>query len=72
MNSQIISLTELQKHFDRTCKEKGWGKNSVTEVFLLFAEEVGELAKAIRKETGLRARRSLTITTTCARNSRTC
>ncbi len=27
-----------------TCK--GWDKNSVTEVFLLFTEEVGELAKS--------------------------
>lgn len=54
MNSQIISLIELQKHLDRTCKEKGWDKNSVTEVFLLFAEEIGELAKAIRKEAGFK------------------
>ena len=54
MNPQTISLTELQKHLDQTCKEKGWDKNSVTEVFLLFAEEVGELAKAIRKETGFK------------------
>ena len=54
MNPQTISLTELQKHLDQTCKEKGWDKNSVTEVFLLFTEEVGELAKAIRKETGFK------------------
>jgi len=47
MNPQTISLTELQKHLGQTCKEKGWDKNSVTEVFLLFTEEVGELAKAI-------------------------
>ena len=55
MNPQTISLTELQKHLDQTCKEKGMGiKNSVTEVFLLFTEEVGELAKAVRKETGFK------------------
>lgn len=54
MNPQTISLTELQKHLDQTCKEKGWDKNSVTEVFLLFTEEVGELAKAVRKETGFK------------------
>ena len=42
MSPQTISLTELQKHLDQTCKEKGWDKNSVTEVFLLFTEEVGE------------------------------
>lgn len=54
MNPQTISLTELQKHLADTCHEKGWDKNSVTEVFLLFTEEVGELAKAIRKETGFK------------------
>ena len=54
MNPQTISLTELQKHLDQTCKENGWDKNSVTEVFLLFTEEVGELAKAVRKETGFK------------------
>ncbi|MDR2063325.1 MAG: dUTP diphosphatase [Candidatus Nomurabacteria bacterium] len=48
------SLTELQQHLNQTCKEHGWDKNSVTEVFLLFTEEVGELAKAIRKETGFK------------------
>ena len=54
MNPQTISLTELQKHLDQTCKEMGWDKNSVTEVFLLFTAEVGELAKAVRKETGFK------------------
>lgn len=54
MNSQNTSLVELQKHLAKTCAEKGWDKNSITEVFLLFTEEVGELAKAIRKETGFK------------------
>ncbi len=54
MPSKHISLTDLQKHLDETCKENGWDKNSVPEVFLLFIEEVGELAKAIRKETGFK------------------
>ena len=72
MNSQTISLTELQKHLDQTCKEKGWDKNSVTEVFLLLAEEVGELAKAIRKETGFKGEKDLITTTICARSLRTC
>ena len=48
------SLTEMQKHLDELCKEKGWDKNSVTEVFLLFSEEIGELAKAIRKHSGFK------------------
>ena len=54
MTNSTTSLTSLQKHLDETCKKNGWDKNSITEVFLLFTEEVGELAKAIRKETGFK------------------
>lgn len=49
-----VTLSDLQTHLDKTCREKGWDKNSVTEVFLLFTEEIGELAKAIRKETNFK------------------
>lgn len=52
-----VTLTQLQSHLDKTCKENGWDKNSITEVFLLFSEEIGELAKAIRKETGFKGER---------------
>lgn len=48
------TIKQLQEHLDLVCKEKGWDKNSVTQVFLLFAEEIGELAKAIRKHTGFK------------------
>lgn len=51
---QQITLAQLQAHLDKTCKEKGWDKNSIPEVFLLLNEEIGELAKAIRKETGFK------------------
>lgn len=54
MSTSTITLTDLQKHLDETCKKNGWDKNSITEVFLLFTEEVGELAKAIRKQTGFK------------------
>ena len=54
MANTTTSLTDLQKHLDEMCKKNGWDKNSITEVFLLFAEEVGELAKAIRIETGFK------------------
>lgn len=43
------SLPALQAYQHKTCKERGWDKTSDLETFLLFAEEVGELAKAIRK-----------------------
>lgn len=47
------SLPELQHYMDEICKERGWTKDSYAEKFLLFTEEVGELAKAIRKTQGL-------------------
>jgi NTP pyrophosphatase (non-canonical NTP hydrolase) len=51
---ESTTLVELQKHLGDTCKQQGWDQNSVTQVFLLFSEEVGELAKAIRQETGFK------------------
>lgn len=47
------TLPELQHYMDAVCKERGWMNDSYTEKFLLFAEEVGELAKAMRKAAGL-------------------
>lgn len=47
------SLADFQAHIKAVTKKHGWDKNSVTEIFLLFTEEVGELAKAIRNETKL-------------------
>src|SRR5579884_2908909 len=47
------TLPQLQQYLDETCKERGWTKDSYAEKFLLFTEEVGELAKAIRKTQGL-------------------
>ncbi len=48
------TVGELQENLNEICKLRGWDKNSLTEVFLLFSEEVGELAKAIRLETCLK------------------
>ncbi|BCL82535.1 nucleotide pyrophosphohydrolase [Ktedonobacteria bacterium brp13] len=47
------TLPELQHYMDEICKERGWTKDSYAEKFLLFTEEVGELAKAIRNTQGL-------------------
>ena len=47
------TLQDLQKYMDEVCKERGWTKDTYAEKFLLFSEEVGELAKAMRKATGL-------------------
>lgn len=47
------TLKDLQHYIDEVCKERGWVKDSYAEKFLLFTEEVGELAKAMRRAAGL-------------------
>ena len=47
------TLKELQSYLAQVCEERGWTKDSPSEKFLLFIEEVGELAKAMRKASGL-------------------
>jgi hypothetical protein len=47
------TLRDLQKYIDDVCQERGWVKDTYSEKFLLFIEEVGELAKAIRQVKGL-------------------
>ncbi len=47
------TLADYQAHVKAFCLQNGWNKTSATELFLLFTEEVGELAKAIRKEQNL-------------------
>jgi NTP pyrophosphatase (non-canonical NTP hydrolase) len=47
------TLKELQSYLALVCEERGWTKDSPSEKFVLFIEEVGELAKAMRKAAGL-------------------
>ena len=47
------TLPEFQQYIKEICKERGWDKNNYLEIFLLFTEEVGELAKAMRKQANL-------------------
>src|SRR5512133_2449178 len=47
------TLKDLQQYIAEVCQERGWTKDSPTEKFMLFVEEVGELAKAMRKSAGL-------------------
>lgn len=51
--SENPTLNEVQAHFTRTCVHHKWDGISNENVFLLFIEEVGELAKAIRKTSKL-------------------
>jgi NTP pyrophosphatase (non-canonical NTP hydrolase) len=36
----------------KICKKKGWDRAPISKVWLLFTEEVGELAAAIRQNQG--------------------
>lgn len=47
------TLADLQRYVEQVCQERGWTKDNYSEKFLLFMEEIGELAKAIRKAAGL-------------------
>ncbi|HET9920292.1 MAG TPA: MazG nucleotide pyrophosphohydrolase domain-containing protein [Ktedonobacteraceae bacterium] len=51
--SEHPALPELQRYMDEVCQERGWNKDDYAQKFLLFTEEVGELAKAIRNAAGL-------------------
>jgi NTP pyrophosphatase (non-canonical NTP hydrolase) len=43
------TLRDFQNYVDLLVKVRGWQDQKVTEVFMLFLEECGELAKAARK-----------------------
>lgn len=47
------TLADLQRYMDAVCQERGWTQDNYAEKFLLFTEEIGELAKAIRKTRSL-------------------
>ncbi len=46
------TLGDLQRYVADICQERGWNDPPAVK-FMLFAEEVGELAKAMRKAAGL-------------------
>lgn len=52
---QQPTLADLQRYVAAVCQERGWTKDTPAEKFVLFIEEVGELAKAMRKAAGLYA-----------------
>ena len=47
------TLSDLQAYQEAICRYRGWDSTSDLEAFLLFTEEVGELAKAIRNRLAL-------------------
>ena|ERR1035438_2083174 len=50
--SELKSLPEYQKLINELVIQRGFDKETINEVFTLLVEEVGELAKAIRKNNG--------------------
>jgi NTP pyrophosphatase (non-canonical NTP hydrolase) len=50
-----MELKDLQIDINKLCIEKGWDKRTIPEVFILFSEEIGELAKEIRLHTGIKS-----------------
>jgi NTP pyrophosphatase (non-canonical NTP hydrolase) len=47
------TLPELQRSLAAVCQERGWTKDRPAETCVRFIEEVGELAKAMRKAAGM-------------------
>ena len=62
------TMNKCKVDTEEICRTKGWDKASVATVWLLFTEEVGELASAIRqyqknyKKTNLRKDRGIDVT----------
>ena len=47
------SLNDVQKYIKEVIEIRGFSKQPIEETLLLLTEEVGELAKSIRKEKGM-------------------
>lgn len=47
------TLQDLQRFIGETCAERGWDKRTALELALFLTEEVGEVARAVRKELAL-------------------
>ena len=44
------NLSELQKYYAKKAKERGFDKETAQDTMLLLTEELGELARAIRRD----------------------
>lgn len=51
---RTLSLDELQDYIKLMVKQRGFENQSSGDIMLLMLEEVGELAKAIRKQSGMK------------------
>jgi NTP pyrophosphatase (non-canonical NTP hydrolase) len=48
------SLKDFQEYMKLAIKLRGFEKETIYEIFILFLEECGELAKAVRKSSGIK------------------
>lgn len=48
-----MSLNHYKESTRQICEYKGWNKCDVHTVWMLFSEEIGELAGAIRQHSGV-------------------
>jgi NTP pyrophosphatase (non-canonical NTP hydrolase) len=51
---QNPTLSDFQSYVLDMVKERGFDKETVPEVFMLFLEECGEMAKAVRKSQNIK------------------
>jgi len=54
MSGSKLTLDDYQSLIKQLVLERGFEKETVAEVFMLLQEETGELAKAIRKSSGMK------------------
>ena len=47
------TLADLQADIAQLTKTRGWDQRALAELFLMFTEEVGELAKEVRYREGI-------------------
>jgi len=48
------NLQDFQKYVREMVEERGFDKENVQQIFMLFLEECGEMAKAARKTAGMK------------------
>lgn len=49
------TLRDFQNYVSEMVKERGFDKESISEIFMLFLEECGEMAKAARKTQNIKS-----------------
>ncbi len=54
MHQPGIGIAGFQRYYKRIARRRGWADESPRDTMLLLTEEMGELARAIRKIQGLK------------------